>query len=377
MPPWRSALIVAWCGMRGAVSLAAALALPLTTDAGAPFPAARPHRLPRLLGDPRDARCSRASRCRCSSSALEIHDDGRPRRGRTRPASRPREAALAASTSSSARTGCATRPPSGCAPLRLPPPPLHGALRRRGRRQHRGRLAGLPAAAPRGARGRARGDHLAAQRRATSATRSCAASSATSTSRTCGSTRRWRRARPRPRRGAAARRGGLAQLLVLDLALELLQRAAQVPATVGAATLLGQPAAASPRRRRRRRGAARRACGRPARSRRRQRPRWSMPVTEVQASSRRLVVLDDLDEAADLGRADAHEHPVARAEPARLLAGDLPARDAGHEVQVARRVGDELPHDLGRGRDVDRRARPSSDHREAPLGGAARRGSPA
>src|SRR5204863_2071629 len=31
-------LIVAWSGMRGAVSLAAALAIPLTTDAGAAFP---------------------------------------------------------------------------------------------------------------------------------------------------------------------------------------------------------------------------------------------------------------------------------------------------------------------------------------------------
>ncbi len=33
-----SVAIVAWTGMRGAVSLAAALAIPLTTDAGAPFP---------------------------------------------------------------------------------------------------------------------------------------------------------------------------------------------------------------------------------------------------------------------------------------------------------------------------------------------------
>jgi len=31
-------LVVAWSGMRGSVSLAAALAIPLTTDAGAPFP---------------------------------------------------------------------------------------------------------------------------------------------------------------------------------------------------------------------------------------------------------------------------------------------------------------------------------------------------
>jgi monovalent cation/hydrogen antiporter len=36
--PWKGATVVAWSGMRGAVSLAAALALPLTTDAGTPFP---------------------------------------------------------------------------------------------------------------------------------------------------------------------------------------------------------------------------------------------------------------------------------------------------------------------------------------------------
>jgi monovalent cation/hydrogen antiporter len=37
--PLRGAAVVAWAGMRGAVSLAAALAIPLQTDAGAPFPA--------------------------------------------------------------------------------------------------------------------------------------------------------------------------------------------------------------------------------------------------------------------------------------------------------------------------------------------------
>jgi CPA1 family monovalent cation:H+ antiporter len=35
---WRERLIVGWAGMRGAVSLAAALALPTVTDAGDPFP---------------------------------------------------------------------------------------------------------------------------------------------------------------------------------------------------------------------------------------------------------------------------------------------------------------------------------------------------
>jgi Na+/H+ antiporter len=37
-PPWQKAALVSWMGMRGAVALAAALALPLETDAGAPFP---------------------------------------------------------------------------------------------------------------------------------------------------------------------------------------------------------------------------------------------------------------------------------------------------------------------------------------------------
>jgi Na+/H+ antiporter len=36
---WQQRLVIGWAGMRGSVSLAAALALPLETDAGAPFPA--------------------------------------------------------------------------------------------------------------------------------------------------------------------------------------------------------------------------------------------------------------------------------------------------------------------------------------------------
>jgi monovalent cation/hydrogen antiporter len=37
-PTWRIPLVLGWAGMRGAVSLAAALAIPLTTEAGTPFP---------------------------------------------------------------------------------------------------------------------------------------------------------------------------------------------------------------------------------------------------------------------------------------------------------------------------------------------------
>lgn len=37
-PPWQQVVVVAWTGMRGVVSLAAALALPLTSQNGQPFP---------------------------------------------------------------------------------------------------------------------------------------------------------------------------------------------------------------------------------------------------------------------------------------------------------------------------------------------------
>ncbi|SPP65058.1 Putative Na+/H+ antiporter (fragment) [Nitrospira lenta] len=38
MPPWPNIFVTAWTGMRGIVTLAAALALPVTTASGAPFP---------------------------------------------------------------------------------------------------------------------------------------------------------------------------------------------------------------------------------------------------------------------------------------------------------------------------------------------------
>jgi Na+/H+ antiporter len=37
-PPWQYPTLISWAGLRGAVSLAAALALPFTTDSGSPFP---------------------------------------------------------------------------------------------------------------------------------------------------------------------------------------------------------------------------------------------------------------------------------------------------------------------------------------------------
>ena len=49
---WRTRVVGSWAGMRGAVSLAAALALPLHTDAGAPLPGREPDPVHHLRVDP-------------------------------------------------------------------------------------------------------------------------------------------------------------------------------------------------------------------------------------------------------------------------------------------------------------------------------------
>lgn len=38
LPPWRNVLVISWAGMRGVISLAAAIALPIVTPEGGPFP---------------------------------------------------------------------------------------------------------------------------------------------------------------------------------------------------------------------------------------------------------------------------------------------------------------------------------------------------
>ena len=60
----RPRIVSAWAGMRGAVSLAAALALPLETDAGAPLPEPRPDPVHHLRADPRDGGRPGADACR-------------------------------------------------------------------------------------------------------------------------------------------------------------------------------------------------------------------------------------------------------------------------------------------------------------------------
>ena len=189
-PPWQHTLLVAWTGMRGAVSLAAALALPLTTDAGGAFPErgtiiflAFCVILGTLLHPgPHPAAADPAARGR----RLRRGDSSARRRRR---ACGPPRSRWRGSTSWRRRTGCARTPPSGSAALSLPPAalrrPLHG--RRRGRRVRGPR---------RSAYQRLLRELLDAQRAhlsscatpARSTTTCCDASSASSTTRTRG----WR-----------------------------------------------------------------------------------------------------------------------------------------------------------------------------------------
>ena len=115
-PSWQNTLIVAWTGMRGAVSLAAALALPLAVDGGADFPnrdlilyltfsvilvtlllqgLTLPPLIKMLGVDDRDETLVREE-------------------NEARLAATPRQRCLA-STSSTRRSGCSTAPSTACA----------------------------------------------------------------------------------------------------------------------------------------------------------------------------------------------------------------------------------------------------------------------
>ena len=94
--PWpTSASWSAGPACAGSVSLAAALAIPLTIDGGGALPRARPHHLPRLRRDPRDAGRARGSRSGPLINGLGIEDDGQESQEDTLARRRAAEAALA------------------------------------------------------------------------------------------------------------------------------------------------------------------------------------------------------------------------------------------------------------------------------------------
>ena len=143
--------------MRGALSLAAALALPLETDAGRPFPGRELIIFLTFSRHPRDAR-------RPGADAAGRHPRARARRGRDRgPRGReganPRGRGGAGAARGAGRRGLGAGGHGRARARRvsIPDRSLPRAPRRRERRRDRGPLAGLPAPAPRAARGRATG----------------------------------------------------------------------------------------------------------------------------------------------------------------------------------------------------------------------------
>ncbi|MDF2745703.1 MAG: nha [Actinomycetia bacterium] len=133
----RERLVIGWSGMRGAVSLAAALALPEDfpgADPAQPDPAAAGHR----------------RRGRGAGGAAGPHG-----RHQSRPGAPGR----------AGRRGLDPRRHRGPAarPVRVPPPASQGARRHLGGRRRRGPLPGLPAPGPRAAAGPAPGHRPAPQ----------------------------------------------------------------------------------------------------------------------------------------------------------------------------------------------------------------------
>ena len=112
---WHFPAIVAWTGMRGAVSLAAALAIPTTIDARRRLPAARPHHLPHLRGDPGHADPAGDDAARCSSACWASRRTATPSSASPRRACWPRAPRSIGSRSCASATGCATTPRTACA----------------------------------------------------------------------------------------------------------------------------------------------------------------------------------------------------------------------------------------------------------------------
>src|SRR4051812_46381524 len=150
------------------------------------------------------------------------------------------------------------------------------------------------------------------------------------------------------------------QLLVLHLALQLLECSPQMPAELGGREELGDPS-----RNARARDAIREA---QLNARATVRQLAEAPAAALVHAHHRapchvpfFLPLDDLDQTANLGGADADQHPIAGAEPTPLVARDLPARDTGHEVKVVRGIGEVVTDQPGRRGDDDRLVQPHGD----------------
>ena len=156
-PPVNRSAVVAWAGMRGAVSLAAALAVPLTTNDGSSFPQRdlivfltfcvilgtlvfQGLTLPMLI------------------RVLGVEADHLDEKEEAKARIKAADAAIARLVGAGGRgLGARRHGRAAARPLRVPPQPVRVAIRQRRRRCHRGAVSELSASAPRAARRRAVG----------------------------------------------------------------------------------------------------------------------------------------------------------------------------------------------------------------------------
>ncbi len=155
-PPWQYPALIRWAGLRGAVSLAAALALPLTIDGGDSFPQ-RSYIIYLAFCVILATLVFQGLTLPAVIRGLRLEDDGSSEKEETKARIHAAEAALGRLEELAGedwvREDTAERMRGA---LPLPGQPLRGPLRRRGRRGDRGALAELPAPAARAAGRRAR-----------------------------------------------------------------------------------------------------------------------------------------------------------------------------------------------------------------------------
>ena len=158
VPPIGTIVIIAWVGMRGAVSLAAALALPAEVPG-------RDLIVFLVYGVILVSLLLEGATLAPLIRVLGLHDDGRLDRGGGQGADQDRQGGDRPHRRAG-RRGLGARGDGDPAarPARVPHPPLPRALRRRRRRRDRRPLRRLPAPPAHGARGPARGADPAARR---------------------------------------------------------------------------------------------------------------------------------------------------------------------------------------------------------------------
>ena len=162
-PPWQYPALISWTGMRGAVSLAAALAIPLHTDAGVDFPG-RDLIIYLTFAVILATLVGQGLTMPMVIRALGLEDDGVAEREAVKARIHAADAALNRIDRAERRgVGARGYGRSAAQVVPVPAQPVRGALHGRRRRRDRGAVGRLPAAATGADRGGATGRRRAAR----------------------------------------------------------------------------------------------------------------------------------------------------------------------------------------------------------------------